>query len=88
LAEYTTIPTKGFNKEIDKLSDTDKALVFNKVAMMEDDPFYPSLRTKKLRGTSYYESSVNMSIRIIWRFDGNKIILLIDVGHHDILKKY
>jgi len=31
------------------------------------------------------ESSINMSIRILWRFEGNKIILLMQIGQHDIL---
>ncbi|MDR2692650.1 MAG: hypothetical protein LBB74_00335 [Chitinispirillales bacterium] len=56
---------------------------------LEDDPFYPSLRTKKLKGKSgRYESSVNMDIRLIWRFENGKIILLLNIGHHDILKNY
>lgn len=32
-----------------------------------------------------------MDIRLIWRFDDeseDKIILMLDVGHHDVLKKH
>ena len=29
-----------------------------------------------------------MDIRIIWYYEGEKLIILVDVGHHDILKKY
>ena len=31
--------------------------------------------------------SVNMGIRIIWFYEGDEIIMLLDVGHHDILDK-
>ena len=32
--------------------------------------------------------SVNMDIRIIFEFDSETIIILVDIGHHDILKKF
>jgi len=89
---YTIFPTKTFGKELLKLSTVDQALVLKKLLMLADNPFYPSLRTKKLQGnTENYESSVNMDIRLIWRFDDeneDKIILMLDVGHHDVLNKY
>jgi mRNA-degrading endonuclease RelE of RelBE toxin-antitoxin system len=88
---YTTIPTKGFKKELGKLSDVERALVFAKIAILEDNPFYSSLRTKKMKikGKSVlYESSVNMDIRFFWKFKDNKIILLANIGHHDVLRKY
>ena len=51
------------------------------------NPFYPSLRTKKVQGfDNVFEMSVNMDIRILWRYENGVIILLIDIGHHkDIL---
>ena len=50
-------------------------------------PFYPSLRTKKVQGlTNVFEMSVNMDIRILWKYEDGVIILLLDIGHHkDIL---
>lgn len=27
-------------------------------------------------------------IRIIWYYEGDKMIILVDVGHHDILKQF
>jgi mRNA-degrading endonuclease YafQ of YafQ-DinJ toxin-antitoxin module len=60
-----------------------------KVSLLAEHPFYPSLRSKKLKGRfGHFESSVNMDIRIVWRYENRKIIILLDVGHHDILKKY
>lgn len=29
-----------------------------------------------------------MDIRVIWYYEGDEIILLLDVGHHDILNKF
>ena len=28
-----------------------------------------------------------MDIRIIWYYEGDKMIILVDIGHHDILKE-
>jgi mRNA-degrading endonuclease YafQ of YafQ-DinJ toxin-antitoxin module len=41
-------------------------------------------------GSGKYESSVSMDIRILWRFDEDEdnIIVALDVGHHDVLKRY
>lgn len=50
---------------------------------------HPSLRTKRIQGTTdLFECSVNMDIRIIWYYEGSKMIILLDVGHHDILKQF
>ena len=89
--KYDTIPTKTFLKELAKLSDEEKDLVMDTLEILAQDPFYPSLRTKKMRlkkKKGLYESSVNMDIRFFWKFQDNQIILLADVGHHDVLKKY
>ena len=87
--KYITIPTKGFDKEIGKLTDIERALVYAKIDIMEDNPYYPSLQTHRTDGKKrYFESYINMDIRIIWKFGDSNTILLIDVGHHDVLKKY
>jgi mRNA-degrading endonuclease YafQ of YafQ-DinJ toxin-antitoxin module len=89
LINYRAFPTDVFKKELDKLSDIEKRMVFKTVAVLEQNPFYPSLRTKKLKGKQdLFECSVNMDIRIIWRFKDRRLIIMLDVGHHDILKKY
>jgi len=90
LTKYTVSVTKTFKHELDKLSKVDQEKVLKKMALLAEDPFYPSLRTKKMMsGDGNFESSVNMDIRIIWQFDDeeDKLIIALDVGHHDVLKK-
>lgn len=79
--------TKNFEKSLKKLSANEQKAIAQKLKLLIQDPFYPSLRTKKIQGLDgIFEMSVNMDIRIIWKYDGDIIILLIDVGHHkDIL---
>ena len=87
--KYRILYDDNFTKELDKLSGEHQKLVLKKLLRLRSNPFHPSLRTKKMQGGfGNYESSVNMDIRIIWRFRQGKIIALIDVGHHDVLKKY
>lgn len=75
--------TKEFERNLKKLSPNEQRAVANKLKLLCKNPFYPSLRTKKLQGfESIFEMSVNMDIRILWRYDNDIIILLLDVGHH------
>jgi addiction module RelE/StbE family toxin len=57
---------------------------------LAEDPFYPALKTHKLKGdlANHYACSVNYSDRIIFRFVTNpeskeEEILLLAVGSHD-----
>lgn len=81
--------TDRFKKHFNKLSDIEKKSIKNKLAMLSENPMHPSLRTKRIQGTNdLFECSVNMDIRIVWYYENDKIIILLDVGHHDILNKY
>lgn len=70
-----------------KLSAPEQKAVAQKLRILADNPFYLSLRTKKVQGLdNVFEISVNMDIRILWQYENGVIILLIDIGHHkDIL---
>ncbi len=75
--------TKEFEKNLKSLSKQEQKLVANKLKLLIQDPFYPSLRTKKVQGLEgIFEMSVNMDIRILWKYENGIIILLLDVGHH------
>ena len=83
---YKLEPTKQFSKALKKLSGNEQRAVASKLKILVEDPFHPSLRTKKVqRLKDVFESSVNMDIRLLWQHKGNRIILLIDLGHHGIL---
>ena len=79
--------TKEFERGIKKLSAAEQKQTPGKLKLLMQDPFYPSLRTKKIQGLDgVFEMSVNMDIRILWRYENGVIILLMNIGHHkDIL---
>lgn len=78
-----------FKKSYKKLSEVEHRQVQNKIRILSENPMHPSLRTKRIQGSSYlFECSVNMDIRIIWHYEGDEIILLLDIGHHGILDRY
>jgi len=83
---YKLEPTKQFAKNLRKLSSDDQRLVAKKLKLLVQNPFHPSLRTKKVQSLDdVFECSVNMSVRVLWKYKGSTLILLIDIGRHDIL---
>ena len=81
--------TRRFEKHYKNLTVQEKRQLQNKLTLLSSNPSHPSLRTKRIQGTdSLYESSVNMDIRIIWYYEDDVMIILVDIGHHDILKQY
>jgi len=86
---YKIIYTNRFKKAFNNLTNSEQIIFENKMRLFIENVQHPSLRTKKVQGHHYlFESSVNMSIRIIWYFENDEIVVLIDIGHHDIMKKY
>ena len=62
--------TKAFEKGLKKLSVPEQRAVAQKLKLLAENPFYPSLRTKKVQGfENVFEMSVNMDIRILWRYE-------------------
>ncbi|KPU43182.1 hypothetical protein OXPF_31960 [Oxobacter pfennigii] len=81
--------TRRFQKHFKTLTAHEKNQLMKKLELLSQNPTHPSLRTKHIQGTDrLYECSVNMDIRIIWYYEGNTMIILVDVGHHDILKQF
>ncbi len=90
--KYDVRYTRRFEKEIEKLSPQNRRLVFETIRIMENDPYYQSLRTKKVEGhrrkdKDLFETRVNRDIRLIWYLDDDKIIFMLRVGHHDVEKQ-
>ena len=81
--------TPRFQKHFKSLTEQEKKQLMNKLELLSENPMHPSLRTKRIQGAEdLFECSVNMDIRIIWFYEGDTMIILVDVGHHDILKQY
>ena len=75
--------TKDFEKNLKSMTKQEQKLVASKLKLFVQNPFYPSLRTKKVQGfDNVFEMSINMDIRILWKYENGIIILLLDIGHH------
>ncbi len=86
---FKLIPDKKFAKHYSKLTAFERKQTDAKLIRLAENPLYPSLRTKRIQGTeALYESSVNMDIRLIWHYEGDCLIIMLDIGHHDILDQY
>lgn len=86
---YQITFTRKFEKNYKKLNAAEKNQLKSKLKLFEENPLHPSLRAKRIQGTEeLYEFSVNMDIRVIWCYEGNTIVLMLDIGHHAILDKY
>lgn len=80
--------TERFKKHYKKLTENEKKAFKTKLQQFVADQTTPSLRVKKIQGsTGLFEFSVNMDIRVIWYYEGDELVILVDIGHHDILKK-
>lgn len=89
MTTYDIVRTARFEKHYKRLTNQEKKQLENKLLLLTENPNHPSLRTKRIQGTTdLFECSVNMDIRIIWYYEGEKMIILVDVGHHDILKQF
>ena len=81
--------SERFQKHYKKLSADEKTQFRKKLDVFADNPLHPSLRTKRIKGTDgLFEFSVDMDIHVIWFYDGDSLVALVDIGHHDILKKF
>jgi mRNA-degrading endonuclease RelE of RelBE toxin-antitoxin system len=86
--KYEILFSSRFKKSFSKLQDTEKKIFYEKLSLFIENHRHPSLRTKKIKGSEIlFESSINMSIRVIWTYQGENLILLLDIGHYDILKR-
>jgi len=88
-ANYIVFSSRKVKKMLAKLPSADKNALLKKIRLLEDDPFYPSLRCKQVLGNpGYYEFSVNMNLRVIWYYKSSRIIVLMKIGGHDIIDEF
>ena len=86
---YKIIVTDAYKKRVKKFlkKHPDMLKRYAKaIAILEVDPFHPSLRLHKLKGNlhEYYSVSINMEYRVVIDFlVVNNEIIPIDIGSHD-----
>ena len=81
--------TQRFQKHFKTLTKEEKTQFKAKLKLFTENPLHPSLRVKRIRGTEdLFEFSVNMDIRVIWYYEGDSLVALVDIGHHDILRGF
>ena len=86
---YQLTFTRRFEKRFKALTSQEKKQLRKKLELLSENPMHPSLRTKRIQGTDHlFECSVNMDIRIVWYFENDIMMILVDVGHHDILNQF
>ena len=86
----TLVFTKNFDgtyKQITKNNEELEKKIRKALHFLEQDPFYPSLKTHKTSTKSFGEkwsSWATGDVRIIWDYDNKNrlIIRLLDVGRH------
>ena len=85
---FKIVATETFEKNLMKLTNIAKKQVAAKLKILQSNPYHSSLRTKKIKGfQDLFECSVNLDIRILWRYKGSEIIIILDIGHHSILDR-
>jgi mRNA-degrading endonuclease RelE of RelBE toxin-antitoxin system len=86
--KYEILFSSRFKKSFSILQDKEKKTFYEKLSLFIENHRHPSLRTKRIKGSEIlFESSINMSIRVIWTYHDESLILMLDIGHHDILKR-
>ena len=72
-----------FKEKVKQLHPNVKKALKNELELMYQNPKHPSLRTKKIKGSSdIYEASITMNYRMTWQYY-KEGILLRNIGEHD-----
>jgi len=85
MAKFKLKITNIFKKQFDKLPLNIKKSLWSSLDKFVSDPFYPSLKTEKIKGTEIYSSRLNIQYHFSWVSGENKIIILRNVDIHDDL---
>ena len=92
---FTLIFTKPFDKSYKSIIKENKEIAKKArkaLLLLEQDPFYPSLKTHRVNTKNYGEkwsSWATGDIRIIWDYDTENrlVIILLDIGKHSGVHK-
>ncbi len=87
---FQIIPSDRFVQKVDKLVKKNSELkkrIDKTISFLKDNPKHPGLRTHQIDDPEFgkiWSSWVAPDLRIFWKYDGDKIIiLLLDIGNHD-----
>lgn len=76
------ITSEKFKITLKNMTRLDQKRVRYALLKLQDDPGYNSLRTKKIKALAgVFESSASDKIRILWKWQDGKILLLLAGGH-------
>ncbi len=84
--------TAKFQKQYKNLPDQVKKMFRKQIEQFVNDPNHPSLKTKKNYaasneyGESIFESRINLQYRFLWKWNGDKLVLLLTIGDHEIVE--
>jgi mRNA-degrading endonuclease RelE of RelBE toxin-antitoxin system len=79
--------TKRFDKQFVKLPATIQSKVKKQLALLMESPQHPSLGTKKMVNSKFWECRVDYHYRIVFKWQKETIIILLFVGTHQIYRK-
>lgn len=79
-----------FKRSYKKLPDKVRNDFDKKILVFFEDPFERSLKTHKLSGKldTYYSFCLKGGFRVLFEFDEDKSVLLVNIGDHDEYKKW
>lgn len=82
--------TAQFRKSYEKLDSQVHEKVRKQFRLFIENLFHPSLHTEKLepKSSNIWSFRIDKNYRAIFTFSGTDTILLLDVGSHDIYKKF
>lgn len=75
-------------KELEKIQQKDRKLanrIEKQIALFEENPKHPSLRTHKLSGTmdNMWSISITTSIRMVYVLLSESSVIFVKIGTHD-----
>ncbi|OIO50032.1 MAG: hypothetical protein AUJ34_00035 [Parcubacteria group bacterium CG1_02_41_12] len=82
--------TSRFKKSYKKLPPPIQENFAKRIEIFQKDPYYPSLETHKLHSALglYYAFYLKDGFRVLFEFQNNNTVLLINVGSHDDYEKW
>lgn len=81
--------TNTFLRSYKKLPEDIKITAGEKILIAKNNPFDKRLKTHKLEHKlkRYWSLSINYQYRIIFTFEGDKLLLMHNIGNHDIYNR-